>query len=226
MAEDFQDKAMTVLTTAQKIAAVRKDGTKQVVGEPEVMLGNVLKVLHKDMLFDMATQTRGLDAKGAICEAKRQMEAIKNGDLGYVEAVLTSQTISLNQFFNRYMLLSLENAGEDGSLGLSMGCLQMALKMQEQTRKTVATLGCLKSPKQTAFIKQQVNQATNQQVLNGPQVNQKFEKNLLNSPNELMGGLAHDTWVDTGTIKKTVRANSRMETMGEVDRSQDGDWKS
>lgn len=226
MTEDVQDKAMTMLTTAQKIAAVRKDGTKQVVGEPEVMLGNVLKVLHKDMLFDMATQTRGLDAKGAICEAKRQMEAIKNGDLGYVEAVLTSQTISLNQFFNRYMLLSLENAGEDGSLGLSMGCLQMALKMQEQTRKTVATLGVLKSPKQTAFIKQQVNQATNQQVLNGPQVNQKFEKNLLNSPNELMGGLAHDTWVDTGTIKKTVRANSRMETMGEVDRSQDGDWKS
>lgn len=226
MEESSQDKMMKLMPAVQKAALLRKQGAKQVVGEPETMLSNLLTFLNKDMVFDPIAHTKGIDFAETALEVKRQAEAIKQGDLGYVETVLGSQTILLNQLFNRYVLLGLKNASPEGSAGLSMGLLQMALKMQEQTRKTVATLGNLKSPRQTAFIKQQVNHATNQQVLNGPQVNQKFEKNLLDSPNELMGGLAHETWMDTGTIKKAVRTNSRMEAMGEVDRSQDGGWES
>ena len=226
MEESSQDKMRNLMPAVQKAALLRKQGAKQVVGEPETMLGNLLTFLNRDMVFDPIAQTKGIDFAETAIEVKRQAEAIKQGDLGYVETVLGAQTILLNQLFNRYVLLGLKNAGPEDSVGLSMGLLQMALKMKEQTRKTVATLGNLKSPRQTAFIKQQVNHATNQQVLNGPQVNQKFEKNSLNSPNELMGGIVHDTWMDTGALPKAIRADSDMEAMGKVDRSQDGGWKS
>ena len=200
--------------------------SKVIVSTPYALATNVIEALYKDTpITDGNQNKKGLAAGVTADEMSRQTDEVKNGDLSSIEGILTGQIHVLNHWFMRYLHLAYKNSGNsgNGTNEVMLAQYQLALKMQEQTRKTAATLGALKQPKQTSFIKQQVNNADNQQIINGPQVNQRTENILLEQPNKLMdGGRTIDTWVDTGTPATPVGDYSELEAVGAVNWTKNG----
>ena len=89
--------------------------------------------------------------------------------------------------------------------------MRLSLKAQSQCAQTIRVLNELKSPKNVAFI-QQANLANGHQQVN----NYPARKNE-NEQNELLERAEHEQ-LEFGAQKETFRANSTVETMGEVDR--------
>jgi len=94
----------------------------------------------------------------------------------------------------------------------------MALKAQKHSRQTLTALKDVMNPRDTTFVKQQ-NNAVNQQVNNcaGSEVSETSEKK---SRNELLTEVEHETLDPRGTFE-TVPVDPSMETMGEVDGTED-----
>ncbi len=89
-----------------------------------------------------------------------QMAAINQGDLTEVERILYAQSVSLQTAFNRFM--SLSGLHQD-NLERCDRFANLALRAQEQCRKTLATLIDIKNPKKpTQFIKNYVDKQLNQ----------------------------------------------------------------
>ena len=197
--------------------------SKMLVSEPYALATSVIETLYANTpIGDGKNSKKGLATGLAAAEISRQTDEVKNGDLSSIEGILTGQIHVLNHWFMRYLSLAYSNHGK-GATEVMLAQYQLALKMQEQTRKTAATLGALKQPKQTSFIKQQVNNADNQQIINGPQVNQRTENILLEQPNKLMdGGRTIDTWVDAGTQATPGREYSELEAVGTVNWTKNG----
>ena len=93
--------------------------------------------------------------------------------------------------------------------------LRLMLKAQSQCRTTVETIAELKNPRPVAFVKQANIAHGPQQVNNGMPSRteeKEIEQNkLLEANNELLP--------NAGTSTVTGQANSRLETVGAIDRS-------
>jgi len=140
----------------------------------------------------------------------------KEGDLSVVEEMLLNQALTL-QAINTTYVMKLPACNDLHQLEVYS---RIALKAQNQSRQTLATLIELKNPRRTQFIKQQ-NNAQNQQINNGEPVNiadQENSKDSENPANKLLEEESHER-LDTGTQAETVTVNSELETMGEIDRS-------
>lgn len=72
------------------------------------------------------------------------VEAVKRGDRGNVEALLTAQAVALNAIFTRLANRSALNMGEH--LDAAERYMRLALKAQGQCRTTLETLAVIKSP--------------------------------------------------------------------------------
>lgn len=104
---------------------------------------------------------------------------------------------------------------------------RLALRAQEQQRKTLKTLADIRSPKRATFIKRQVNQAINQQVNNGD--NGLDDKSLVESqaenfsdrnPHELLEVLPSER-LDTRTQGPASGVDPQLEALGAIHRPQD-----
>jgi len=95
---------------------------------------------------------------------------------------------------------------------------KLALKAQNQCRTTIATLSEMKNPKRATFIKQ-LNQA-NQMQVNNDNSESKNLKKTTNPANELLEKTDGER-LDTRTTSETIGTNQDLETVGEVNRSQD-----
>ncbi len=107
--------------------------------------------------------TLGLNSAEIKKAIIKQDKLIAKGDLSSLETMLHSQTYVLNAVFNN-MVTRMANAKYVNNLEV---CARIALKAQNQTRQTISTLAEVKGIKKTTFI-HQLNNATNQQVNNGP----------------------------------------------------------
>lgn len=89
----------------------------------------------------------------------------------------------------------------------------LALKAQEQQRKTLATLATIRNPKRVAFVKQ-LNQAVNQQVNNGENSSVAAipEKNAELRASELLEVIPSER-LDTRTQSEAIISNPRLEAL-------------
>ena len=187
--------------------------TRAVLNRPEVTASAAINsVLNTVNLQDAA----GLDVIEAQRLLKQQGQAVQDGDLSAIEGVLAAQLQVLHQSFSVCMAKGFGCKNMENILAYT----HLALKMQEQTRRTASTLASIKAPRQTAFIKQQVNTAQNQQVINGPVNNtsKSFSGELEQPQNELRG---QEYGMDAGRAIETIGIDTPAPTMGEVHRAED-----
>jgi hypothetical protein len=144
-----------------------------------------------------------------VDELGTQIEAVNKGDMSRPEALLIAQAHTLDALFGRLLDASVKNMGE--YLGATESYMRLSLKAQSQCAQTIRVLNELKSPKNVAFI-QQANLANGHQQVN----NYPARKNE-NEQNELLERAEHEQ-LEFGAQKETFRANSTVETMGEIDR--------
>ncbi len=96
--------------------------------------------------------------------------------------------------------------------------LKLALRAQSQCRATWEAVSAIQNPPVAGYV----NQAN---IAHGPQqVNNEASRTRENgnAPNKLLEETEHepDQWMDRGTPEKTERIDSAVETVGEVDGSE------
>jgi hypothetical protein len=152
---------------------------------------------------------------GKIANALReQIDQVLEGDLSRSEAMLITQAHVLQEVFTNFT----SRTANAEYLSQAEAYSKIALRAQNQCQRTLKTLLKFKTPKRTTFIKQQ-NNATNQQVNEGKL--KEIPEKEINPANELLEE-NHEARLDTGKKKETVRTDSEVETVGELDRTRHG----
>lgn len=146
----------------------------------------------------------------------KQTEAIQDGKLGNIEAMLFSQAATLETLFTNL----LRRAAKQDYLDQFKCYMTLALKAQAQSRATLQTLAEMKVPKNVAFVKQ-ANIAQNQQVNNGGDPPQPRAEKSAIPPTELLEQLDGNR-LDAGTTGAAGRVDSDLEAVGAVDRTEVG----
>ena len=176
--------------------------------QQEDLLKRVGKVGPDDSPAALAKRSiaaiRAFPEEQPSCSVEDACEAIKQGDLSLAEELLTSQALVLNALFNQSVQVAARMIGPPSiDPTFSERHMKLALKAQEQSRKTLQTLAELKHPKrQTVFIK-------NQQNLLQLEQQQHSLKAGTHAP------------LDIGSTTEATASNPAVETVGAIARSQD-----
>lgn len=184
--------------TSNKAKEAAKDKIKG-FADPIVNAVMTIKAIYQD-----ACETGPLGEE--LLEALNKV--VTHGEISELETMLMMQARTLEVLFNRMT----RTACRSSMIMHTEMLLNIALRAQNQSRKTIALLADLKSPKRTTFIKQQ-NNAVNQQVNNAPPATKS--KKPENITNELLSEGAYET-VDFARTRETVAVNSRVETVGAI----------
>ena len=162
--------------------------------------------------LQLAKGARSEQALALAVPISEQVTGIKQGDLTEVERILYSQSVTLQTAFNRFMgiaAISQDNPERCDRYA------SLALRAQEQCRKTLATLVDLKNPKKPAqFIKNYVDKQLNQLRVEG--------QDNANEPTPLQLEATQNAKVDIRSASATVGADLELETVGEVDGTDHG----
>lgn len=152
----------------------RKKVTEDFVSKAEALPCSTLFHLYEGARFSSHDDAKGLDLTVLQENMTANVERVKAGDLTGIEQLLVQQIDALNHFFYRYLEFGLRQEEIEHTCAI----FHLALRMQEQARKTAATLAAVKNPKQTAFIKQ-LNQGVTQQI-NNPVSSENFTASQAN----------------------------------------------
>jgi len=146
-----------------------------------------------------------IDAATFAIKAKAAISQLKQGDNGPLVDKLAAELQLLDILFTRTARLAVQQSTSERMTVL----LDMALKIQNNARRTASAIKDLTHPKApTSFIRADTaNVATNQQI-------NKYE-NILE--NELYGDNCYE--MDRRSAKTPKRACERVETVAKVDRS-------
>jgi hypothetical protein len=161
---------------------------------------------------NFSCKTSGFDGILEGLEKAASM-TLGEGSVDRYEEMLFLQAELLNHVF----VQSISIVGSNSEVAVAKAYAAIALKAQNQSRRTIAALNDMKNPKRTTFIKQQ-NNAHNQQVNNGNvddvrQVKKTVdrttkEKSLeKNKANELLGELNDGICMDARKTAKAKRSN-------------------
>lgn len=153
-----------------------------------------------------------LEFQSLVKALSEQTEALKNNDLSRAEEMLAVQTHTLDGLFNQLTTRALRNANA-GYLDASEKYLKLALRAQSQCRSTWEAVSAIKNPPVIGYAKQ-ANFGVNQQVNNDSRV-EKTE----NPPTELSGG-PNELRENPGAPRIEKKADSTLETLGEVHRAE------
>ncbi len=146
-----------------------------------------------------------LDFSTVANEMCDSFSKVKKGNLVEVEAMLLSQAQILNVFFNQ----CLSRVADTKFLNQIQVMSDLALRAQNNCRKTLATLADIKNPKRAMFIKQQNNAIGNQQINNS--------ENLKNPANEVLSEVQYES-LDNRSKEEAITINPMLATMDPVDR--------
>jgi hypothetical protein len=142
-------------------------------------------------------------------EIKRQIRSTLKSNSHKQETILIAQVKTLDLLFNNMV----SKAVSSQHLNQMMAYMDIAIKAQNQCRKTICALHSIKHPQQQTVIKQQ-NNAINQQVNNGEAIEKKIK-----SENELLSIEENHAALDIKRTSETVRNNQEMETVATFNRS-------
>lgn len=193
---------MTQRKKRQPVAKDKKDmkeGYAKVALSPSVHAGAVVGQ-YGSMLF-------GKDNMDVNCldkALKESTEAINNGDMKAVEAMLYGQAVALQTMFTN---LSMRADCQQGRLDNIEALLKLAFKAQNQCRMTLETLSNVKNPP-VVYARQANITSGPQQVNNG--LTHATEKTI--TQNELLED-SHVKRLDGRTQGQTSRLDTHMETV-------------
>lgn len=130
-------------------------------------------------------------------------------DTKTVERMLLAQSVVLQSLFAHYMT----RANRSAELAKLQAFGDLALKAQNQCRRTLATLAEIRNPRRTQFIKQ-LNQAVNQQVNNDKSLAAAESRKIPESePPELLTVIPSET-LDTGRAATPISGRASLEAVG------------
>jgi hypothetical protein len=170
---------------------------------PEVAAYRVVAVMQPKSLADE------LDVPGLIETLRGHAQAVNNGDLTRVEAMLMNQAEGLQSMFVSLTERSLrqEYLVHAGSF------MRLALKAQSQCRATLETLSNVKNP--PVVYARQANVTTGPQQINNGVVSFRTRENE-NAPNQL-SGVENELRQDTRAPSPKGSIDSPMEAVVGVD---------
>lgn len=160
-----------------------------------------------------------LDIAGLMKALIEETTKVRNGDLSYVEAMLIAQATTLQTVFASLLL----KASSQDQLKHWECYMRMGLKAQNQCRMTLETLAAIKNP--PVIFARQAN------ITNGPQqVNNSMAAEAYEPPARAPAGnfsilktelleASDEQRVDPRTARKAVGVDTKVEALGEVDRS-------
>ncbi|MFC1772646.1 hypothetical protein ACFL3A_04750 [Pseudomonadota bacterium] len=175
---------------------------------PSQSSANAILALTREV--EMGEGIKGFDYDTLVSELVEQNNAVFEGDLRRVEAMLLDQSHVLQSLFV-FFTQKMSQAEYMSNLETYS---RIALKAQNQCRQTLATLVELKNPKRATFIKQQ-NNAVNQQINQG-----ENPKNSECPANKILEETPSER-LDPRTPQAAIGVNQEMETMGENHRTED-----
>lgn len=149
----------------------------------------------------------------------KQCELATGGDLKRAEAILTAQAHTLDALFHTLARRAALNMGE--YMNAAETYLRIALKAQTQCRATLETLAAIKNPQPVAFVRQANIAHGPQQVNNVGAADASRAGKSENQPNKVLEH-QHGERLDFGTEGAAGSSDSTLETVGAVNRPQDG----
>lgn len=179
---------------------------------PSVNAASVMLAYPNDIVgadVELATLLDGL---------RDSCNAVKDGDLTSLEAMLAAQAIALQSIFTS---LARRAQTQDYQRQLE-ALLTLALKAQSQSRATILALAELKYPRQVAFVKQANISHGPQQVNNGSMLvnsRSRAKKKQVGQNKLLEEQTDGRTHLDGGATAATSGSDTEMETVGKVNRA-------
>lgn len=122
-----------------------------------------------------------LDPVTIMHELANSTQRVNQNDFSEIEQMLIAQAKALDYFFYE----TLNKLVGLGMVNHLQAYAEIALKAQNQSRRTLATLAEIKHPRRATFIKQQ-NNAINQQINGSDDKGHKISRKKENSANELI----------------------------------------
>jgi len=167
---------------------------------PEGSSGEALKSLHP------SAEITGIISAMQTC--------FLENDTHNAERLLMSQAMILNSIFTRFTSRMTNTTDLDTAEYFS----KVALRAQNQCQRTLKTLLELKIPERATFIREQ-NNTLNQQFNAGVESDPREEKKI-NPANELLE-INHHERLESGAPTEAIRGDKEVETVEEVNRSED-----
>ena len=146
----------------------------------------------------------------------KQCELANKGDLSRTEALLIAQAHTLDGIFH---MLARRATRVEYLKQLDLN-LRLALKAQSQCRATLETLAAIKNPQPVAFVRQANIAHGPQQVNNTEAATPSRAEESKNQPNKVLEN-QHGKRMDLETSGETSRADSSLETVAAIHRTQD-----
>lgn len=115
---------------------------------------------------------------------------------------LQAQMLGLEQAYTKFMI----NAAEAKEPKIADRWLGLALRCQEQYRKSLRTIHEIRSPSRVQFIKSYVNQQLNQLQVEGQPQLEEFSREPM----------------DTRAAAEAARVNHEYQTLAEINRTENG----
>lgn len=161
-----------------------------------------------------------LDLTTLVGKLAEQVSAVQRGDLSRAEEMLIAQAHTLDLLFHQLIQRSVGNTNA-GHLEAADMFMRLGLRTQSQCRATLETLSVVKNPPSVALVRQANIAHGPQQVNNNgapaPNVAEPARTREI-QPNKLLE--ERNDRVDAGAAQETVRANSGVEPMGPVNRTE------
>lgn len=140
-------------------------------------------------------------------------DKVIEGSLKGAERMLICQARALQAVFSQFT----DRMAQAETIVQMEAHSKIALRAQNQCQRTLRTLLEFKNPKRATFIKQQ-NNAINQQINEGDP--KEIPEKEIKPANELLEQKDGE-WLDIGKTKEAIRDDSKMETVGEINRTED-----
>jgi len=159
-----------------------------------------------------------LDLTTLVKQLGKQQNSTLEGGTNLFDCMLINQAQTLQALFH----YAAERISHTNNLDCMQAFSDLALKANNNCRKTLLALQQIQKPSKTTFIKQQ-NNATNQQI-NTTHNNQPSSielKKSNNFKNELLTEKPYET-LDYGRTEETIRTNTPMETVATINGSKNG----
>jgi hypothetical protein len=159
---------------------------------------------------------KDVDLEELVGGLLNSFEAVKEGDMSGLEAMLVGQATALQSLFTsltRRAQVQTSQRNLEAFLGL-------ALKAQAQSRATIQAVVELKYPKQVAFVKQANISHGLQQINNGidSSTATRTEENQTQQTKLLARQSDGSTYLDTGATTAAGRSHTALETVEAVHR--------
>lgn len=156
------------------------------------------------------------EVNALAAELRAQIEAVNGGDLQRAEGMLISQAHALENIFAHLA----RKATDVKYLDQWEVYMRMAMKAQNQCRMTLESLAAIKNPPVVYARQANINNGGNQQVNNGapPPHTSEAQK-----PEIKQLEASHGERLDFGASRTAGAAHSQVETVGTVDRTEDGE---